>query len=175
MEPTLEDFRRAFQYDEKTGIITWKKRCGKSTISVGSVAGTVRPERGGHIEIKFMEKTYRAHRIAWFMTYGEWPKGILDHKNRNAADNRIENLRLATDQQSVFNRGVLKNNRLGIKGVSLFRTPTRILFHARIMKNKKSIHLGFFETLKEAEQARVNAERRLFGEFGRIELAQEMA
>lgn len=88
-------------------------------------------------------------------------QGMIDHRNRNRADNRKANLRLANHQQNGINRGCNKNNRLGVKGVFQIRNR----FYARIMKDGKTISLGGYATLEEACEARIRAEKELFGEF----------
>ena len=39
-------------------------------------------------------KLIYAHRAAWAIHFGEWPKGEIDHINGDASDNRIINLRV---------------------------------------------------------------------------------
>ena len=44
--------------------------------------------------------SYYSHRLIWFMHYGTWPKGQIDHINGIKDDNRIENLREATASEN---------------------------------------------------------------------------
>ena len=37
-------------------------------------------------------KFYHLHRLVWFYSTGAWPIGVIDHVNRDRADNRISNL-----------------------------------------------------------------------------------
>lgn len=89
-------------------------------------------------------------------------KNIIDHKNNNRADNRKENLRLATKQTNSINRGCNKTNKLGVKGVEKIKNGRYI---ARIMFNGKTQHIGTYDTIEEARQARLRKEIELFGEF----------
>ena len=89
-------------------------------------------------------------------------KEIVDHKDGNPSNNTRSNLRVCTHQQNMFNRGAGKNNILGVKGVSLKSSGK---YGAHIMKNGKNIHLGTFNTIEEAKDARNKAEVELFGDF----------
>ena len=75
-------------YDPETGIFTRIKAVkGHAAVSkVGAVGNH------GYLSIYFNGKLQLAHRLAWFLTYGEWPT-MLDHINGNKLDNRISNLR----------------------------------------------------------------------------------
>lgn len=95
------------------------------------------------------------------------PKGIqIDHRNWNGLDNRKENLRLCTNQQNQFNvKQSHKNNKLGIKGICWSKRDKR--FRATITVNNKTIHLGYFNVLGDADSAYRKAEEKYFGEFAR--------
>lgn len=57
------------------------------------------------------------------MLIGEPPEGLhTDHKDRNKANNKKTNLRFATVQINMLNRGVSNNNTSGTKGVYLHVT-----------------------------------------------------
>ena len=91
---------------------------------------------------------------------------IIDHKNNNRADNRKNNLRIANKQTNGINRGCNKNNKLGIKGVNKITNSDK--YAAKIMHDGKTIHLGSFNTIEEAQQARIKAEEEMYGEFAYI-------
>lgn len=51
---------------------------------------------------------YKKHRVKrmhaiWWSATGEWPTQLLDHINRDKADDRIENLRLSDLSQNALN------------------------------------------------------------------------
>lgn len=89
---------------------------------------------------------------------------VVDHINGDKLDNRRTNLRICTPRQNSFNSCVSKNNKLGVKGVSL--TPHG-RYRARIMVNRKEIRLGHFEKIEDAIAARKKAEKKYFGEYAR--------
>lgn len=87
---------------------------------------------------------------------GKPPKGkVTDHINGNKFDNRRENLRFCTVSQNQKNRGVNKNNTSGYPGVNLVYGCR---WYASIWHENKKIHLGTYETFKEAVGARKKAE-----------------
>lgn len=103
-----------------------------------------------------------AHRVAWHVMRGGVPD-VIDHINRNKADNRWANLRAATTSDNLCNRGAQSNNTSGVPGVALDRHGRK--WQAYIKKNGKRVHLGIFEKFEDAVMARKAAERRVFGEF----------
>ena len=87
----------------------------------------------------------------------------VDHINHNRADNRKENLRLVDNSHNQMNTKIGKNNLSGEKGVSFQKASQKYM--ARITVNKKVIYLGLFEDIKDAKNARKEAEKEYFGEY----------
>ena len=75
----------------------------------------------------------------------------IDHHNRNALDNRRQNIRVATRSSNMLNRGRPRNNTSGIKGVS-WHTRDRT-WSARIGINSCLRHLGTFNRKWKAAKA----------------------
>lgn len=72
----------------------------------------------GYTYILVDGKRKKASRVIWEMHNGKIPDGLfVDHINNDRSDDRIENLRLVTPQQNVFNRKVAKNSKSGYKGI----------------------------------------------------------
>ncbi len=152
---TYEYLNRILAYDPETGIIRWVKN--------GKIAGWSDPENGGRISIRIDKKLYLAHRVAWFLYYGEWPSQLIDHENRDPTDNRISNLRPSDQSENLCNRGPQKNNSCGYKGIWLHKPTGR--WTGRIQKNGKSRHLGYHDTAEEAHEAYKKAAEELHGGF----------
>lgn len=94
------------------------------------------------------------------------PKGYeLDHISMDTLDNRSCNVRIVTHQQNQTNQWLQSNNTSGVPGVSYY-SPRR-KYRARIKINGYDLHLGYFNTFKEASQARNVGVDILFGEYGR--------
>jgi hypothetical protein len=99
----LDSLRQHLQYDARTGVLIWTKgRTG--TACGGSRAGSV--NSGGYVLVKFGGKSFKAHRIAWFLKTGDWlpPQVQVDHKNGIRTDNRWVNLRLSSQSRNRQNR-----------------------------------------------------------------------
>lgn len=88
---------------------------------------------------------------------------VVDHINRNQLDNRRENLRICTQQKNMFNQSKRCTNTSGVIGVSFDKERNK--WAAQIMINGKNKHLGRYDTLEEAADARRQAEIEYFGEF----------
>jgi hypothetical protein len=101
-----------------------------------------------HIQAAILQTKVLAHRLAWYLTYGELPE-IIDHINRNRNDNRLCNLRNVTTQQNAFN-----TNAKGIRKIKNKDTWT-----AQITINNKQIYLGSFKSEEEAQTAYLNAKK----------------
>lgn len=144
------DLKKRLFYDPSTGEFV---RIGGHK-SVGRVA------TNGYMQISVGGKRYMAHRLAWLYVYGELPDTQLDHINQNRLDNRIENLRLATNKQNGENVRLFKHNKSGYRGVSFDRGDGK--WRADIKHNGKNIALGKFDCIRLAAIARAEAEEQLF-------------
>lgn len=88
-----------------------------------------------------------------------------DHINHNTFDNRKSNLRPCTQHQNTFNARKKKNNTTGIIGVQRQKECPGKPWRARIMVNRKEVLLGTFENFDDAVRARLEGEKKYFGEF----------
>jgi HNH endonuclease len=129
MNPIPEDIGEYLSYDPETGKLTWIKT-NSNRAPVGSEVKSVNQ---GYLRLRFKGSEYRAQRVAWYLYYGEDPGNLcIDHINRDRADNRITNLRLADRQQNQQNRKAL--------GVSYLKRDD--VWVAYIALDYKKYHLG---------------------------------
>jgi hypothetical protein len=165
---TAEYLRTILEYNPDTGIFLWRWRDDVSkqvnSRDAGTVAGHVRKDL--YVQILINRQACLAHRLAWLFVYGEWPPDQIDHIDGKKGNNRIKNLRLATNQENKRNSGLQKNNSTGFTGV-LWRKRDR-KFMAQIVVGGKYIYLGNHKTIAEAIAARREAEIEYFGEFRRV-------
>lgn len=159
---TLKRLKELLSYDKETGVFHWKVL--KGHILAGAVAGNIRKDNG-RIIIGIDNTQYRAHRLAWLYHFGSWPKKDIDHINGKPFDNRICNLREATDAQNLANMKKPRTNKSGRKGVSWHKGGRKWQVH--IMAYDVNYYLGLFEDLEEAHHAYMAAAIRLKGEFAR--------
>lgn len=154
---TLDRLRELLTYDPLTGVFVSNGSRGK--VAMGKPAGT--KNAGCYVQICLDGRVYLAHRLAWFLHFGHWPKLPLDHVNRVRDDNRIENLREATNAENQQNRVTPKacNKSSSYLGVSWSKAANA--WQARIQTNKKQRHIGFFRTEKEAGAAYLEEKRRV--------------
>lgn len=117
----------------------------------------------GYVEVQIDGMRFLAHRLAWFYVNGSWPKTNIDHRDRDRANNRYDNLREATQAQNTINKSVQSNNKLGVQGVVFDRHRNK--FRAYVNLNGKHHHGGRFDTLEEAKAARDQLSLRVHGEF----------
>lgn len=93
----------------------------------------------------------RAHRLAWYLHYGELPKNQLDHIDGCKSNNKIDNLRDVTCQQN-------HHNRTKAKGYTWHNRANK--FQAKITLNGKIISLGLFDNETDAHNAYLEAKNK---------------
>lgn len=149
----LEYFNSHLNYNPDTGQFTWIKN--KRSHLVGKTAGVIH-KRIKYVNISFRIagkfKSYLAHRLAWFMTYGVWPKNEVDHLNGIKHDNRIYNLKDKTKRENLSNQ--YKHRAGHLVGTCFLEHAQKWM--AQITINKKHIYLGLFNTELEAHEVYKN-------------------
>jgi ribosomal protein L44E len=129
-------------FDYKDGNLLWKMDKAKGKIKAGSVAGGITSK--GYMRVTINYKEYPLHRIIFLLHHGYCPN-VVDHINGNVLDNRIENLREATDQTNQYNRKRGLNNKSGCKNVSWNKASNAWQVHIRCNKKVKSWYVKDFE------------------------------
>jgi len=75
-------------------------------------------------------------------------QGEIDHVDRNPLNNTSVNLRVVTRKENLQNTKIRRDNKSGYKGVSRYKTHK---WTAKASNgNGKQLHLGYFNTAKEA-------------------------
>lgn len=118
----------------------------------------------GYLVASINGTVHKVHRLIYAMFYDEVPK-IIDHVNGNKEDNRIENLRPATNEQNGWNRKIDLRSTTGVKGV----TKVGSKYQAQCKAGGDRVYLGLFTTLEEADKALKNYRSITQKEFARHE------
>src|ERR1700730_11604778 len=99
-ELTVEQLHRVLSYEPNTGVFTW---CISTSnrVHVGYIAGVI--GYNGYRIFGIAGRKYRASRLAWLYTKGEWPAVEIDHINCNRSDDRFCNLRSVNHSNNMAN------------------------------------------------------------------------
>lgn len=157
---SFEDLVSVLAYCSSSGEFRWKIK-PNSNMFAGDVAGHT--DYQGYRAIRYGRILYRAHRLAWLLHHGSWPKDQIDHINGKKDDNRIENLREADPSENKWNQMAQSNNSHGSKGVAWDAQKQRWV--ARIMIRGKRMKIGRYRTREEATRAYAVAAEKYAGEF----------
>ena len=149
---TFDEANQLFSYNPETGFLINKRNRGRAR--AGCVVGGVGSY--GYIVFGFGGKIYSVHRVAWLLSYGEWPKECIDHINGDPTDNRLSNLRAVSKADNNKNSKMRKGNTSGVTGV--YWNAEKKFWGARI--NKEPIELGEYSDWFEAVCARKSAEHK---------------
>ena len=150
-----EEVAALLSYDPQTGLLTHKVNGHRR--EAGAVTG--RLDTKGYVRIRLLGYEFKAHRLAWLLTYGTWPVAEIDHINGCPSDNRIMNLRDVSVAENGWNRkGAMRNNKSGYLGVSRSADGR---FHAQIGVGGVQKSLGWWSTAEEAAGAYAEAKTKL--------------
>lgn len=170
---TPDHLKKILHYNPLTGKLTWLERpasmfrSNTSRRSPESSAKTWNKKYSGstagskkkRYTALFIDGTsYTAHRVAWAIFHGEWPKGEIDHINGDIFDDRMSNLREVSHSENMANKKTYKNSKTGVTGVYKLSSGKWV---AQIRRDGKLRHLGTFNCLEAAASSRKNAEAAL--------------
>lgn len=173
--PSPEVLRQLLSYDPETGKLFWKERprgaftsqraCSTWNAQRAGKEALCNLDSDGYRQGGILGRMYKAHRVIWAMVYGAWPVSQVDHINCDKSDNRLCNLRAATNAQNRRNVGPNVNNSTGLKGVCWDKSKGKWKAHITVDGVKK--HLGLFSDSAEASAAYRQAADRLHQDFAR--------
>lgn len=145
VNPSIERLKTEFSYNQESGMLT-RKSNEKVMVSKNSL---------GYYRVSVGPKWYPTHRVIWAMFYGEWPRKQIDHIDLDRTNNRIENLREATNSENQQNKGKQKNNTSGMPGVYWYKNKR--LWHVCVKLNRKLYSFGYFKDKEDAIKQRLAA------------------
>lgn len=168
----IEDIHKILSYDSDTGLFRWKERSAEDFDTLKGYRIFLKRYSGkqamcagkdGYLCGRLFGRLFLSHRVAWAMHYFEWPELDIDHINQDKTDNRICNLRLATDSENLRNIPKFKSNTSGYKGVSFCKANNKWV--ARVSTGKEYKHLGSFNTKELAYNAYISAAKHYHGDY----------
>lgn len=142
--PPLHVVHDTFNYEPRTGRLTYNQPRRLVNVGDSVTSGTVRIPAGG--------TAYSVGRVIWYWMTGEDPGDLLvDHRDGNHGNNIWDNLRLATHQQNQFNKKGFGRYPKGVvfKADANRKKP----WSARIRIGGVKVPLGDFYTMEEAAAA----------------------
>ena len=168
---TVAYARSILSYDSKTGLLTWKERtiemfeddeywsadtkCLQWNANYASkIAGST---TGKYSRVRIKNKRIGCHRVIWAIVFGYWPSNEIDHKDGNKKNNKLRNLREATDKQNAQNIGMRK----GKNSIGIYWNKVKNKWTAEIGIDYKSIRIGHFENKQDAQNAYLDAKKKL--------------
>lgn len=150
-----------FNYNDTTGLLTYRNDTKNK--SSGDIAG--KKNSDGYLQVKIGKRNYKIHRLVWLYVHGVWPVDLIDHINGNRTDNRICNLREATNSQNLMNSKVQSRNKTGEKGVTWRERDKRYVVACKV--GGKQNYVGSFKSFDEAVRASREFRSKHHGEFVR--------
>lgn len=162
-ELTFERANYLMSYEEDSGALIWKVRVSRR-VKPGMTAGSL-VKRNGYIALKVDGRHYLAHRVAYLIKTGRFPKFHLDHRDGVRHNNSWANLRDATRSENNRNAKTPITNTSGVKGVNKHKKSGK--WCAEIHHEGRTRHLGLFDSLELAKEFRQLAADLIHGEFVR--------
>ena len=156
---TQERLKELFDYQD--GVLI-RRKDGRSAVIAMGVKRYERVSVDGKIQA--------LHRMIYLWNHGHLPK-TLDHIDGNRANNKIENLREATQHENCLNRKHQATSKSPYKNVYL-QAPTK---NAEWKRNwvvsvnvaGKRKYIGSFEDLELADLVATEARDKFHGQFAR--------
>ena len=109
--------------------------------TVGRRVGAINSVGYRHFTYKYV--IYLEHRVIYSMFHGDIPKHlVVDHKDRDKLNNKIENLRLVPTRDNIRNQDC--------KGYSWDKQKNK--WKVRAHQNGTTIHIAHTETEQEAKE-----------------------
>ncbi len=167
-EFTQSEIKEIFDYNE-LGFLVWKKKLNKRIV-IGSIAGSVyirsksHPKKRRFVCINGYEHTHS--RLVFLWHKGYLPERV-DHEDLDTTNDKIENLRAATNSENMCNRNKDCNKKTSkYKGVYFKKKQ----WYSVIGINNKDVYLGIHPSENAAAIAYNEAAIKYHGKFARLNI-----
>ena len=153
---SYEELKSLLEYDPLEGTFRWTNNAFHRV--AGKPAGN-NCKKDVYAYIMINKNNWLAHRLAWFLYYGYYPTVMIDHRDRNRANNKIDNLKEVTGTENNQNLSLPIDNKSGVCGVH-YDIP-RQKWKAQIKINGKTINIGRYTNFQDAVDAREEYRKKL--------------
>lgn len=156
MRRSIEQLHKEFIYDPIEGTLF--KLDGPRVDSFGLVKPTAT-----NLQVRHFGEFYVITHLVWALYHGVWPAQLIDHRDGDKSNIKLNNLREATYQQNQFNKVGYGMYPKGVvfKGDAPRKKPWAAVI--RIDGVKKTI--GHYKTMEEAGDAYRKIAEKYQGEF----------
>lgn len=148
-------------FDYKDGKLHWKESPSRN-VKAGDVAGSL--DSRGYFKTRINGKYYRNHRLIFLYHHGFTPS-VIDHIDGDISNNKITNLRAATNTQNQFNSKKRSDNTSGVKGVLWSKRLQK--WFVQIKVDGKQKYCGSYSSIEEAIRVAKEMRRQYHAEFAR--------
>jgi hypothetical protein len=163
-EDQLEAIQRSWAVLDST--LVWARNTARGK-KIGDPVG-FSSRKSGHRNVVLWHKgklySYVYARIIWFLHYGVMPDGEIDHINCDPIDDRIENLRVVTREQNLWNT---QKSRTGETKHGYYQDKRTGKYHVQVQCNGKVHGIYGLATQEDARIAREKLASQLHGEYAR--------
>lgn len=132
---TYAQLNELFDINILEGTLRWKEQNMNNSRAMGKNAGYL--SNTGYLVVHTEGRLYKVHRLIWLAAYGKFPDGHLDHADNDKLNNKISNLRQATDAMNAQNKNKRRDNTSGHTGVLRANDCKRETWIALLMVDRK--------------------------------------
>ena len=150
---TQERLKELFDYQDGALI---RRKDGRSAVIAMGVKRYERVSVDGKIQA--------LHRMIYLWNHGHLPK-TLDHIDGDRANNKIENLREATQQQNCLNRKHHSNSKSPYKNVYWHQAMNKWTVVMQVDGSRKQF--GYYDDVELADLVAMEARNKFQGQFAR--------
>lgn len=152
---TQERLKELFDYDQEGWLI---RRSTGLRVKCSPVEGH------RYLRVFIDDKPRPLHRMIYLWHHGYLPK-TLDHIDGNRENNKIENLRQATQQQNCLNRKHKSTSKSPYKNVYWHQAMNKWTVAMKVDGNRK--RFGYYDDIELADLVAMEARDKFHGQFAR--------
>jgi hypothetical protein len=146
--------------DYHDGVLYCK--VSRSNLKTGAKVGSLHLK--GYLRTQINKKMYYNHRIIFLMFHG-WMPAKIDHIDNNPFNNKIDNLRPATNVENGQNAKKRMDNTSGVKGVYWSKRDKK--WQVRVQINGKRKSFGYYDSIELADLVAQEARTKYHGQYAR--------